>query len=134
MKIVIVLLLFVLCPGCDKLGFRIITESEYQKLKTSQESGFNKPRYLKGMEGNNEFLEYYAWEETDLGRTRQHRGFFKQVKKSYPMDNKGCTSVATVLSEMPQFSTGNDFYCFPAHVNPNEYFNHYSAMSDLPNK
>jgi hypothetical protein len=134
MKIVIALLLFVLCAGCDKLGFRVISESEYQKLKGSQESGFGKPRYLGGMEGNNELLEYYAWEETDVGRTRQHRGVFKQVKKTYPMDNKACTSVATVLSEMRQYSTGNEFFCFPAHIDPNEYYNHYSAVSDLPNK
>jgi hypothetical protein len=134
MRIVVVVFFLFFWTGCDKLGFRFISESEYHKLKTSQESGFNKPRYLGGMDGNNEFLEYYAWEETKAGRTREHRGFFKQVKKIYPMNNKACTSVVTVLSEMPQFTTGNDFYCFPAHINPNEYFSHYSAMSDLPDK
>jgi hypothetical protein len=129
-----VLIFLLLCAGCDKLGFRIISESEYQKMKAYQESGFGKPRYLQGMEGNNEFLEYYAWEETDLGRTRQHRGVFKQVRKNYPMNNRACNSVATVLSEMPHVSTGNEFFCFPAHINPNEYYNRYSSVSDLPNK
>ena len=130
MRIVIAFLLLVLCAGCDKLGFRIISESEYQELKKSQQAGSNKPRYAKGMQGNNEFLEYYAWEEIDP--TPKRRGIFKQVKKIYFMTNQVCSSVVSVLNR-PQLSNGSDYYCFPAHIDPNEYYKRYSANSDLPN-
>src|SRR5215472_2994600 len=119
MSVVIALFFLIFCAGCDKLGYRIVTESEYQQMKNSQQQASNKPRYYKGMEGNNEFLEFYAWEEID--QTANQRGKFKQVKKNYFMSEKTCLSVVRVLNE-PQRSNGSFYHCFPAHIDPTEYY------------
>src|SRR5687767_5983201 len=130
--ILCLLLLGVFCVGCDKLGFRIISESEYQELK-SQQTGVRKPRYAEGHEGNPDLLEYHAWEEIEPGSTPGQRGTFKQVKKNYLMTSDICGNVVRVLNN-PRSSNGSYFQCFPAHIDPNEYYRAHSASSDIPNK
>jgi hypothetical protein len=66
--------------------------------------------------------EYYAWEKTPEGQ-------YRQVKKSYFMNQHGCESVIASLNEMstnqPRSSwvlshtTESTFECWPADVTPN---------------
>jgi len=99
----------------------------------AQQSPSKKPSYAKGQEGNPDFLEYYAWEEIERGKSPGQRGTFKQVKKNYFMTTRLCGNVVLVLND-PKHSNGSDFECFPAHIDPNEYFKQHSAVSDIPDK
>lgn len=79
--------------------------------------------------------EYFAWEKTPSGH-------FKQVKKDYFMNKKICRNVIDVLNGMStqqprsnwilSHTTDSSFECWPAFVDPNDYYKQYSIHSDSP--
>lgn len=76
--------------------------------------------------------EYFAWEKTFDDASRPH---YKQVKKNYKMDKEICRNVIQVLADAarsPQVATYSEFECWPASMNPNEYYRKYSTQSDEP--
>lgn len=80
--------------------------------------------------------EVFAWERTP-------QGHYKQVKKNYYMDDKLCENVIDVLNDMSTTkprsnwilsqTTDSTFECWPARIDPNQYYRKYSGQSDQPN-
>jgi hypothetical protein len=79
--------------------------------------------------------EYYVWEKTSSKQ-------FKQVKKDYFLNKELCRNVIDVLNNMstqqPRSSwalshtTDSTFECWPASVDPNDYYKKNSTYSDSP--
>lgn len=77
--------------------------------------------------------EFRAWEKTPIGA-------FKQVKKSYYLDEALCRNVITVLNEMStkeppsnwvlSHTTASTFECLPAAVTPRNATQEISEFSD----
>jgi hypothetical protein len=59
------------------------------------------------------------------------------VKKNYRMDKEICRNVIQVLADAarsPQVTTYAEFECWPASMNPTEYYRKYSNQSDEPSE
>ena len=80
--------------------------------------------------------EYFAWEKTADSR-------YKKVNKNYFMDEQICSNVIGVLNEMSTAQTPSNwvlshttnltFECWPASVDPNDFYRKHSGYSDQPN-
>ena len=79
--------------------------------------------------------EYFAWEKLPSGH-------FKQFKKDYFMDKQLCRNVIDVLNDMStqqprsnwilSHTTASTFECWPASVNPSDYYKKNSVYGDSP--
>ena len=94
-----------------------------------------KPSTSAGQRSGKRDGEFFAWEKTPQGQ-------YKQVKKNYFMNEELCKNVINVLNDMStkeprskwilSHQTNSTFECWPASVNPNEYYRKYSVYSDQP--
>ena len=92
-------------------------------------------RVFSAKEPNSQQGEYFAWEKTPDAR-------YKQVKKNYFMNAEPCNNVIGVLNEASRDrprsdwvlsqTTDSTFECWPASVDPNDYYRKYSGYSDQP--
>jgi len=108
----------------------LLTASVLIQNKTALERAFT------GKESMKQAGEYFAWEKTADSR-------YKQVKKNYFMDEQICSNVIRVLNEMSttqapsnwvlSHTTNSTFECWPASVNPSDFYGKYSGDSDQPN-
>ncbi len=110
----------------------VIVFSFCSKLDTLNRQSAGTRGRAAAQDQNAQTGEYFAWEKTFEVPAKPR---YKQVKKNYTMDKEICRNVIQVLADAARSSqeaTYSEFECWPASMNPNEYYQKYSIQSDEP--